>query len=285
MDEEHNLENLSKVAHFSPFHFHRIFRVLTGETINNYVKRIRLQKAGSMLLGDNERSVTEVATLCGFSSTAVFCRAFKAHFGLNTGEFRMHHLEQERKIDQSKRNNGQSTEGSTIYFSDEFINLNRNTNMEKNIAVKEMPAMDLIYCRHVGPFDQIGGAYEKLFKWAGPRGLLHFPDTKTLTVYHDDPKVVDIDKVRQSACITVDEEAKPEGEFGKMHLPGGKYAVGSFKVMPHQFGEAWDAVCRWLADSGYQPTDGYPYEYYPEEHEEGPPPVFTVDICVPVKPL
>jgi AraC family transcriptional regulator len=91
LDEEHTLENLSQVAHFSPFHFHRIFRVLTGETINNYVKRIRLQKAGSMLLSDNERAVTEVATLCGFNSTAVFCRAFKTHFGKSTGEFRSHH--------------------------------------------------------------------------------------------------------------------------------------------------------------------------------------------------
>lgn len=285
IDEEHNLENLSQVAHFSPFHFHRIFRVLTGETINNYVKRIRLQKAGSMLLGDQERSVNEVATLCGFNSTAVFCRAFKSHFGKSTGEFRNHYLEQERKNDQSDRNNGQSSPDSTMYFSDEFINLNRNTNMEKNITVKKMPAMDLIYCRHVGPFDQIGGAYEKLFKWAGPRGLLRFPETKTLTVYHDDPKVVDIEKLRQSACITVDEDAKPEGEFDKMHLPGGSYAVGSFKVKPHQFGEAWDAVCRWLADSGYQPSDGYPYEYYPEEHTDENPPTFTVDICVPVKPL
>lgn len=157
--------------------------------------------------------------------------------------------------------------------------------MEKNITVKEMPAMDLIYCRHVGPYNQIGEAYEKLFRWAGPRGLLRFPDTKTLTVYHDDPKVVDPEKVRQSACITVDADAKAEGEFGKMHLPGGKFAVGSFRVTPEQFGEAWDSVCRWLADSGYQPSDGLPYEYYPEEHKEGPPPVFTVDICVPVKPL
>jgi AraC family transcriptional regulator len=64
--------------------------------------------------------------------------------------------------------------------------------MEKNITVKEMPAMDLIYCQHAGAFDQIGWAYEKLFKWAGPRGLLRFPETKILTVYHDDPKVVDI---------------------------------------------------------------------------------------------
>ena len=31
LDEEHSLENLSQVAHFSPFHFHRIFRVLTGK--------------------------------------------------------------------------------------------------------------------------------------------------------------------------------------------------------------------------------------------------------------
>jgi hypothetical protein len=69
---------------------------------------------------------------------------------------------------------------SSMYFSDEFMNLNRNTNMEKNIAVKEMPAMELIYGRHVGRFDQIGGAFAKLMKWAGPRGLLKFPDTLLL---------------------------------------------------------------------------------------------------------
>ena len=50
--------------------------------------------------------------------------------------------------------------------------------METNIAVKEMPAMDLIYCRHVGYFDQMGGAYEKLFKWAGPRGFTTLPENQ-----------------------------------------------------------------------------------------------------------
>jgi hypothetical protein len=48
--------------------------------------------------------------------------------------------------------------------------------------------------------------------------------TKTVTVYHDDPKVVEMEKVRQSACITVDEDVKPEGEFGKMHVPGGLHS-------------------------------------------------------------
>ena len=76
---------------------------------------------------------------------------------------------------------------------------------------QEMLPMDLIYCRHVGQYDQIGGAYEKLFKWADPRGLLCFPETKTLTVYQDDLKVVDIEKLRQSACITVDEVQTSQG--------------------------------------------------------------------------
>ena len=285
LDEEHSLEKLARVAFFSPFHFHRIFRALTGETINNYVKRIRLQNAGSMLLSDHRRPVTEIATLCGFNSTAVFCRAFRDHFGRSTGEFRKHHGETVSKNGQSNSNNGQSQAGSTMYISDDTINQNRNVNMEKNIKVKEMPAMDLIYCRHTGRFDDIGKAYEKLMRWAGPRGLLNFPETKTLTVYLDDPKVVEIDKVRQSACITVEEGTKTEGEFGNMHLPGGKYVVGSFKVKPHQFGDAWDSVCSWLADSGYQPSDGYPYEFYPEEHTDDNPPTFTVDICVPVEPL
>jgi len=285
LDEDHSLEELSRVAHFSPFHFHRIFRALTGETLNNYIKRIRLQRAGSMLLTDHERPVAEVADLCGFNSQAVFCRAFRAHFGLNTGEFRQKYLEEKRKNGQFESKMDQASEEGSMYFSDEFLNLNRQMNMEKNIAVKDMPAMDLIYCRHLGPFDQIGQAYEKLFKWAGPRGLLRFPETKTVTVYHDDPKVVDPGKVRQSACITVDADARAEGEFGKMHLPGSRCAVGSFKVQPHQFGEAWDAVCRWLADSGYQPADGLPFEYYPEEHSDEIPPTFSVDICVPVKPL
>jgi AraC family transcriptional regulator len=285
LDEEHSLDKLSQVAYFSPFHFHRIFKALTGETINNYVKRIRLQRAGSMLISDYERPVSEVAALCGFNSTAVFCRAFRDHFGTSTGMFRKRFLEEDRKNGQSNRNNGQSLLDTPIYISDEFINQNRNVNMEAKIEVQERPPMDLIYCRHMGRFDEISGAYGKLFHWAGPRGLLKFPETKTVTVYHDDPKVVEIEKLRQSACITVDPDAKAEGEFGKMHVPGGKYAVGSFRVEPHQFSEAWDAVCSWLADSGYQPSDGYPYEYYPKEHEEGPPMVFTVDICVPVKPL
>jgi AraC family transcriptional regulator len=77
LNEEHSLNTLSSIAHFSPFHFHRIFKALTGETIHTYVKRMRLQRAGSMLITDYDRPVSDIALCCGFNSPEVFCRAFR----------------------------------------------------------------------------------------------------------------------------------------------------------------------------------------------------------------
>ncbi|MCK4751207.1 MAG: helix-turn-helix transcriptional regulator, partial [Bacteroidales bacterium] len=139
LDDEHSLVTLAQVAHFSPFHFHRIFRALTGETINNYVKRIRLQMAGRMLLNDYRRSVSDIAVQCGFNSTAVFCRAFRDHYRRSTGEFRKYYSEEVSKNGQPNRKNSQSLLESSLYISDESINQNRIVHMKTNIEVKEMP--------------------------------------------------------------------------------------------------------------------------------------------------
>lgn len=157
--------------------------------------------------------------------------------------------------------------------------------MDTKVEIKEMPDFNLVYCRHTGQFNQIGKAYEKLMKWAGPRGLLNFPKTKTITVYHDDPAITAIEQVRQSACITVETDVKVEGEIGKMKLEGGKYAVGHFEIDEKEFEKAWNTMCLWLTESGYQPRDGYPYELYYNSPEEDARRRFILDICIPVKLL
>ena len=43
LDEELSLSRLSEVGCFSPFHFHRIFQSVTGETLNSHVRRVRLE--------------------------------------------------------------------------------------------------------------------------------------------------------------------------------------------------------------------------------------------------
>jgi AraC family transcriptional regulator len=95
-----------------------------------------------------------------------------------------------------------------------------------------------------------------------------------------------MDKLRQSAGIVVDDEqVKTEGEFGKMKIPEARCCVGSFQVTPMEFEDAWNSVCLWLADSGYQPADGYPYELYHNQPEDPMKEKFRVDICIPVKPM
>jgi len=44
IDQILNLYTLAGIANFSPFHFHRVFTFLTGETPNDYVQRIRMKK-------------------------------------------------------------------------------------------------------------------------------------------------------------------------------------------------------------------------------------------------
>src|SRR5579863_1685135 len=76
-----SLARLSSVGCFSPFHFHRIFQGVTGETLNNHVRRVRLERAALLMKTSPRKRITDVALETGFAGTAEFSRAFKNHFG------------------------------------------------------------------------------------------------------------------------------------------------------------------------------------------------------------
>lgn len=162
--------------------------------------------------------------------------------------------------------------------------------IQANVEVKDMPEMHVAYVRHIGPYkgdeDLFARLFNKLMTWAGPKGLLQFPETKMLAVYHGDPDIADESRLRTDACITVPSDTTVDGEIGYMTITGGKYAIAHFEINPDQYEDAWNAVfAGWLPESGYQPADGPSYELFhggPEEHPEGK---HVVDICVPVRPL
>lgn len=295
LNEEITLDKIARVACFSPFHFHRIFTSLTNETLNSFIQRMRIEKAAQRLKNEENLSITEIAYNCGFTSGSHFSRTFRKHFGLTAKEFRNAEKAVFAKNGFYYSKNGQLTrkinqlkpDFKTQICSDHLSQIN-HTNfviMDTKIEVKEMPDFNVIYCRHTGQFNQIGKAYEKLMRWAGPRGLLNFPGTKTITVYHDDPSITAIEQVRQSACITVENDIKVEGEIGKMKLDGGNYAVGHFEIDETGFEKAWNTMCLWFTGSGYQPAEGYPYELYYNSPEDDARRRFVLDICIPVKPL
>jgi len=283
INEQLSLQKISEIAHFSPFHFHRIFSVFMGETLNNFIKRKRVEKAAQALLIEQEKSISEIAYECGYNSPSVFCRNFKERFKLNAQEFRENKKDKLSKISQLKSKIDKSEKEQQEYLRN--VKILNDLKMKKNIAIKDMPPLNLVYVRHIGVFDQIRFAYEKLMKWAGPRGLLNFPKTKTVTVYHDDPNITDIEKLQQSACITVDGEIKTDGEVGNLNLPASKCVVGHFDISVNEFEQAWNSVCLWMSESGYQPGVGLPYELYYDHEGEEENLRFVLDICVPIKPL
>lgn len=87
LDEALNLEALAEVAYFSPFHFHRIFAAFVGERPNQYVRRVRLERAANRLV-HTELAVTEIALCAGYETPGAFNKAFKRHFGVNPTRFR-----------------------------------------------------------------------------------------------------------------------------------------------------------------------------------------------------
>ena len=158
-----------------------------------------------------------------------------------------------------------------------------------DVTVKDFPETTVAYIRHIGPYqadaELFGRLFGRLFQWAGPRKLLG-PDTKAMSIYHDDPNLTEAAKLRTDVCITVAPDTEVDGEVGKLTIPAGRYAFGRVEVTSDQFGQAWDAMCgTWLPDSGYEPADGLSFEICHNDHREHPEGKHIVDIVIPVKPM
>jgi AraC family transcriptional regulator len=287
--EQLNLDKLADVAHFSPFHFHRIFSTFVGETPADFCLRIRTENAAQQLNDSPSKTISDIVFACGFSSMALFARTFRRYFGMSATVYRK--IEQPIVVKDGvyySKNGQPLSKKNQIYvpLNNELCsaNLKQLVIMETKVIVKEMPDMLAIYCRHTGAFSEIHKAYGKLMQFAGPRGLIG-KNSHTVTVYHDDPSVTEISKVRQSACLVVDKDVAVEGEIGKMTIKGGKYAVGHFEISVTEFENAWNTMCVWMAESGYEPGEGNTYEFYYADPENHPEHKFVLDICIPVKSI
>lgn len=286
-----SLGTLAKVACFSPHHFHRLFTSLTGETLGQFVRRVRLERAAAHLCRDPDRPVTEVAMDAGFSSPAAFSRAFRDHFDMSASEWRA----SESKNGKAMRKPGNAVGQLESYYESgawapKWRLIMKDSTL-KNISVelRELPERTVAYLRHTGPYsgnaELFGQLFGKLAQWAGSRGLMG-PSTQFLSLYHDDPSVTDHNKLRVMCCCVVPPDTEVSGEFGKSTVSGGMYGVGRFEIDAKEYGQAWDAIYgTWLPKSGFQPDDRPAVEIYLNNPQTHPEHKHIVEICVPVKPM
>ena len=280
LDTDLSLEGVSKIACFSPFHFHRIFKSITGEPLNAYINRKRIEKIASVLMRRPEITITELSSSYGFTSNSSLTRAFKKYYQLTPSEFRKQSGSRFSKISkiESKIGQVQTTFDAYICSIDHLKNWIK---MNAKIEIKEIADMDLAYVTCLGP-QGITAAYDTLLKWATPLGLLDDPDTKMVTIYHDSFKTTASQQVRISTCVTLAKPLKISGDIGLRTIQKGKFIVGSFSIGLSEFEKSWNALFTWMAENGYKKADKDPFEIYHNDYRTHPEKKCIVDYYIPI---
>lgn len=291
-----SLEQLARVATFSPFYFHRIFGAIAGETLNQFILRTRLERAAFQLSFSRRKTITTVALDCGFSGSATFSRAFRNAYGMSATEWRQNPAGNYRKNRKTNGNECKAVSGTRFYFDPQQNTLNWRIKMSDklkvDVQVKNLPELNVAYVRHRGyyrPDDAVlfQGLFRRLLTWAAPRGFVQFPKTQALTVYSSGhPDVTPSERLAVDVCITIPEGTPVDGEIGTRKISGGQYAVTRMEATIQECGEAWNYVFKqWLPESGLQPDDGAYYLNHLNDPQQHPQKLHIVEMCLPVKPL
>jgi AraC family transcriptional regulator len=281
LGEPLTLADLAGVAAFSPFHFHRVFRAATGETLFGFIQRVRLERAATALLSHRHESVLAIALDHGFASAATFARAFKAHFGMSATAWRAGGGDRRRARYLRDRKPGKQVGKAGKAAGPRHRDTGR-----MSIRVREMPVQHVAYMRYVGPYGPHGipELWERFVRWVSAHDLLASPK---LGIAHDDPSITPPEKCRYDACVVVPRDFKPDRSVNLADIAGGRYAVAEFLGTAREIEGVWDRVFRaWLPESGFEPDDRPCFELYRGDPSvDGQPGTFRCELYLPVRPV
>jgi AraC family transcriptional regulator len=152
------------------------------------------------------------------------------------------------------------------------------------LEIRTIDPMPVLFVRRTGPYYQAAGeAFGVLCQLAGPRGLLG-PATRMIGISHDDPHVTAESRFRYDACVTIDCEAKPEGEVGQKTIAGGKYAVFLHAGSYEGFQRTYDQIFKtWLPASGVQLREEPCFELYLNSPDQVKPEDLRTEIWLPLQ--
>lgn len=277
LEEEINIQQLSKIASFSEYHFQRIFKQFTSESVYSFIKRLRLEKAVFLLRSNGKLTVQDIALSVGFSNQASFAKALKEKYSMCASQIRKNNDLEIKYMINENRTNGK------VLINDIYYN------KPIELTIRSIEPIKVLYTRYTGAYkgnsDLFSKLFTKLYRFASKNGMVS-KETKWFAVYHDYGDLTVEEKLRLSVCMSIKNDVTSQGEFGCMELAGGKYAVGRFLLGTDEYQSAWNyMISSWLPDSGYLPDDRLCFEYYPPQEKEDDHARRVVEIFIPIIPL
>ncbi len=254
-----SLDALSDVAAMSRFHWHRVFRAMTGETLAQAVRRIRMQRA-SYLLAMTEDPLPAIAAAVGMENPASFNRAFAEHFLMSPTTFR-------------KR-------GELRPF---VRHVPPRRDAMHPVAIRTEAPIRLAALPHKGAYHKISRAFQQLSAVMASRDL--FPSAgRMIAVFHDDPQSVAEANLRSHAGFEIRGPADLSAPLEEVTLPGGRQAVLTYKGPYAGLPAAYDELFGlWLPQSGEEPADSPSFEVYLNTPMDTAPEDLITELHLPLK--
>jgi AraC family transcriptional regulator len=283
LDEALDLTALARSAALSPFHFHRVFRGIVGETPLEMHRRLRLERAARQLL-TSDAAITTIAFEAGYETHEAFTRAFRQAYGVSPTAFR-HSREPDsgcarpRQIELAARSGVHFNPDPTHEPVLPFI----TGESAMNVTIETMPELRVATVRHIGPYDRISEAFARLGALAGPAGLMRFSQGGMVGIYHDDPESTPIEQLRSDAGLVVPADVPLPDGLSEQRLPAGRYAKATHVGPYSQLGDVWSRLMgEWLPRSGHRIGEGSSYEVYRNDPSNTPPEQLCTEIFLPL---
>jgi AraC family transcriptional regulator len=265
LDQVLSVDELSRQANFSRFHFQRQFSNYVGLSVTRYVQLLRLRRASHQLAFDRRRRVIDIALEAGFENPESFSRAFKKCFGQTPSQFRAQPAWQPwaERMQLPERKRSVPMEVKVVDFA------------ETMIAVLE----------HQGPPELIFESVQTFIDWRKSSGLSPIASSRTFGIPYSDPADTAPEAFRFDVCGEVDAEV-PENRQGVItrRIPAGRCAVVRHHGSTDRISDSVYYLYReWLPQSGEELRDFPLFFHYVKRIPDTPEHEQVTDVYLPLK--
>lgn len=302
-DQDINLADLAQAVHFSPYHFHRVFTAIQHETPNDYLRRIRIERAANLLLIHPPFPMQQIALDCGFKSQALFSRAFRSHFGISASQWRKDpNWYHDGQFWKCRKNTDQESKNCKVSLPP--IDIKSNTDLQRSqsllaarrgerpaqiidISTKILPAFRWAYFWQNGAsVEAMLALWQKAVLWAAQRDLLN-ENAIGVSRMFDSPSMTDTYRCRYEVGLIVAADFKAERHVLLTDIPAGQYlvvdylgTVGDEALATEYFYNYWLPRSKWTLDDRPSYIRASMNNALKPLH---PDTVFSYQWCIPVR--
>jgi AraC family transcriptional regulator len=263
VEKSHSLQDLADAAGISQYHFHRVYRTITGETPAGTLRRLKIARAVG-LLKDPANTVTDVAFAVGYETSQALAKALRELTGESATELRKNPARIDEIIETL----------SAPHQQPEFMPL--------EVKLVTVEPFKVIAMRHEGAQKGTFEAYGKLFAWAEEGGFAGSLQGIYGIPINEAGPGPDEDCLFD-CCFDFGAAARPDDAHVIRSIDGGLYAIARHVGHYDGLHSVYDALYgQWLANSAHTLRDAALFNHYLADPDTMPPEQWETDVYLPV---